>query len=297
MKHLFTLATALAALSAAAQPSFQYGNFPTTSLSFTAYTITDPGATQEPTDGANQTWDFSTAQFAQAGTIEIRPAAGTPYAATYPAANWDFITNATGQPSDHGYMLVSTSGIENVASHVPSAPNAYTDFQRVLAFPLSYGGSYTDSYASSENSGTDTWTYSGYGTLITDLGTFTNQIKMVSSDDDLVIWNASPLFPRVIVDNDGATMLVEGTSGIHDAAAPAALRAMPNPATNTLQLEGMDGAAFTWSILDAQGRLLLNGGNAAASTSAIDVSALATGSYLLVALDGKARRTVRFSKW
>jgi len=297
MKHLYILSAALVGLSATAQPDILYSNFPTSAVSLTAYAITDPGSTSEPTPGANQTWDFSTAQFALSGTTELRPAATTPYAANYPAANWTFINAGTGNPSDHQYLLVSSTGIEAVASHVPSAPNIYSDFQRILAFPLSLGESYTDAFTSPDHNGTDTWTYAGHGTLITSLGTFNDQLMMIGSDDDLVIWNPSPLFPRVIVNDNGATVLVEGIVGIPDVAAPAALRALPNPATNTLQLAGLEGATFTWSILDAQGRMLLKGDNAAASTAAIDVSALATGSYLLVALDGKARRTVRFSKW
>ena len=52
--------------------------------------------------------------------------------------------------------------METVASRVPSAPNAYTECDRFLQFPLAFGGSYTNNYASPDNTATQTWTYEGF---------------------------------------------------------------------------------------------------------------------------------------
>lgn len=68
----------------------------------------------------------------------------------------------------------------------------------------------------------------------------------------------------------------------------------PNPAGTALRITGLEGI-YQWSILDAQGRLLLQG-EQVHTEQTIDVSALAIGSYLLEVHDGKLRRSVRFSK-
>lgn len=294
MKHLFTLGTLLSAAVAIAQPNIEHSNFPTAAMNFSVYVLTDFGTATVPSDGANQTWDLTTATFTEMGGIEFRPAAGTPYATSYPDANWDLITTVTGQAADHRYLMLTATGLEQVAEDVPSSPNVFSDHQQLLAFPLAFGGSFTDACVSPDYSITETWTYSGHGTLITDFGTFPDQIKMVGSDDDLIIWNASPLFPRAIEDDDVITLLVEEPAGIHEETKFSALHTAPNPVTNSLRLVGVEGA-YHWFITDVQGRLLLNGSNS--TSQAIDVSSLATGSYLLEARDGETRRTVRFNKW
>ena len=295
MKHALTLATLATTLSVFAQPALQYGNWPTAALNFSAYTVVDPGSASEPTDGANQTWDFSSVTFAPFGTAELRPAAGTPYAATYSAANWAFINTPTGMAAEHVYMAVSATGVEDVATHVPLASNPYTDYERILEFTTSLGGSWMDTYASPDHTGTQTWTYGGHGTLLTDLGNFSDQLKTQNGDGDLVIWNAAPLFPRLIANSSGAYLHVASTVGIVESPALVVLRVAPNPVADMLQVTGADPAAY-WSITDTQGRTLLKreGGGPAAQN--INVSSLVSGNYLLIVEGAPGRRTVKFNK-
>lgn len=73
------------------------------------------------------------------------------------------------------------------------------------------------------------------------------------------------------------------------------LRVVPNPVSTTLRLEGITGR-YQWSVTDMQGRILLRGEAHADHGRQIDVSTLATGSYLLHTLSGGVDRAVRFSK-
>ena len=296
MKQTFTLAGLVLVLSTTAQPTLQFSNWPTGALGFTAHILVDPGSVvSEPSDGADQTWDFSSATFAPMGTAELRPAAGTPFATTYPAANWAFINTPTGMTPNHVYMQVSATGVEDVATNVPDASNPYTDYERILAFPTTLGGNWTDTYASIDHTGTQTWTYGGHGTLITALGSFSNQLKTKNADGDIVFWNAAPLFPRLIANSSGVFLHELAPVSIGEATAPVALIISPNPVADVLNVSGI-GQASQWSITDMLGRTLLSTTGRSTSLQGIDVSALAVGNYLFVVGDAATTRTVHFIK-
>jgi hypothetical protein len=128
--------------------------------------------------------------------------------------------------------------LEVVANDVPSATNNYTDPKRILQFPMSLGQSLTDSYVDMDGPSSVTWAYTGHGTAITPLGTFTDLAKVVSTEDDLLLWNTTPLYPLVI--DNGSTVLVFAPSnvGIEGIGARAAVQVYPNPCTDRLVVEG-----------------------------------------------------------
>src|SRR5690606_11020653 len=144
MKQDLTLLGCSLVLIASAQTSLQYANWPVSGQSLTMYMLTDPGNAQAPTPGVGQTWDYSSVTFAQAGVAAIAPAAGTPYAASYPTANYVYMVVPTGQPAAYNYMLVNSTSVQNVATDVPADANVYSDYNQILQFPIQFGGSYTD---------------------------------------------------------------------------------------------------------------------------------------------------------
>lgn len=294
MKTTLTLSTLLAATALCAQPTLQYADVPTSNLLLTVYTLTDPGNVQDPSAGANQTWDFSSATFAPSGTAVLGPSTGTPYAATYPTANWAWSITPTAGMADYLYMVLSATGMENVATNVPTDPNVYTDHQRIMQFPLAFGASFSDTYASPDHTGSQTWTYEGHGTLITPIGTFSDQVILVSTDDDLVIWNASPLYPRVVANSGGVMLFGPSTTGIAENI-NMALTVFPVPATTALNITGIIAAA-QWSVVDLQGRTLLTGRTTDPTRTQVDIATLAEGDYLLNVVDATGRRSVRFQK-
>ena len=294
MKTTATLFTLLAATGLCAQPTLQYADVPTGNFALSVYAMTDPGTAQEPTAGTGQTWDFSSATFTLAGTAVLGPSTGTPYAASYPSANWAWAITPIVGDADYLYMDLSASGMDNVATHVPSAPNVYTDHQRIMQFPMAYGASFQDTYASPDHTGAQTWSYAGHGTLITSIGTFTDQVMMTSTDDDMVIWNASPLYPRVIANSSGVTLFGPSATGVaENSTGPLAV--FPVPATTVLAITGITAAA-QWSVVDLQGRTLLTGRTNGPANMQLDVAALAEGNYVLTVLGDAGRRSVRFQK-
>lgn len=294
MKHIITLSSILSVASLFAQPTIQYSDVSTGVTTLSVYSMTDPGTAVEPSTGANQTWDFSSMQFVLAGTAVLGPSTGTPYAASYPDANWIWSTIPTVGAADYMYMAMSASGLENVASHVPSDPNVYSDFQKIMQFPFAFGTSFTDAYVSPDHTGTETWSYEGHGTLITSMGTFTNQLKLKSSDGSLVIWNASPLYPRVIGSSSNVMLFGPLTTGVAEAGAPV-LSVFPVPANTSLNITGISGTA-QWNIMDLQGRVILSGASITGPQTAVDIAPLAQGEYLLSVQEVAGRRVVRFQK-
>jgi hypothetical protein len=288
-----TLVSLLLSAFVHAQVTVQYGMLDPNGMQLTMYLLTDPGSATEPSNGADQTWDLSTITLQPIGTLDFISAAGTPYAATYPAANWVWRQNVTGLGSQYMYLNFSSSAVEVLATGVPLETNNYTNPKTVLQFPFSLGQSVTDTYTDNDGTSSVTWTYAGHGTAITPVGTFSNIVKVTSTEDDLVLWNTAPLHPLVI--DDGSSVLAFGPSsvGIGEQADLTALT-YPNPCTDVLYVDV--NAAAPWSLMDLQGRTLATGSFMGRGTQVIDIAALSTGSYVLVLGEGAARRSVRFSK-
>ncbi len=96
MRPIATLSILVLSTALAAQPTLQFADIPTSAITLDWYLLTDPGSITEPSNGIGQTWDFTSATWDLAGTVTFAPAAGTPYASTYPAANYVFIFTPTG---------------------------------------------------------------------------------------------------------------------------------------------------------------------------------------------------------
>jgi hypothetical protein len=262
-------------------------------LALDLFILTDPGTADLPSDGTDQTWDLSSVTLEQVGTMAFTAAANTPFAGSYPTANWAWAQELTGVGPSIVYLNISAAGIDVLATDVPGDTENYSDPKRILQFPMPYGNSFVDAYTGTSGSGAPTWIYSGHGTLITPLGTTTNVAKVTSTEGDLLLWNTDPLYPLVI--DNGEEILFYGidpNASVHDRAAKVP-SVYPNPATHTLWVEA--GAGAEWRMMDLQGRELRQGrtGN---TVQALDVQALAQGTYLLVLSDAQGTRTVRFDK-
>lgn len=294
MKATATLFTILLTATLQAQVTLQQSMIAPGGVHLTMYLLTDPGSATEPTDGANQTWDLSTVTLQPAGTLDFIPAATTPFAANYPGANWVWAQTMTGGATDYIYLNISSDGMEVVASDVPSATNNYSDPKRILQFPMSLGQSLTDSYTDMDGTSSVTWSYTGHGTALTPMGSIPDLAKVVSTEDDVLLWNTAPLYPFVIGANSSTLVFVPGTVGISDAAGRPAVQVYPNPCTDQLLVEGALDAS--WKITDLQGRILRTGTFNSLELQHLQTNDLATGSYiLLMSTEGKDR-TIRFNK-
>lgn len=295
MHSIATLSLALCTTVALAQPTLQYTEFPAVA-NLNWYVLVDPGVSTEPTDGTGQTWDFSSAVWTLAGTASIAPAAGTPYAAQFPAANFVFISTPTGQASVYAYLLVTAGGIEVICGDAPLNTEVYTNYKTILATPLAYGVSFSDTNDGTQGPDAETWTYSGAGTLLSSFGDFTNTVKTVRTDDGrIALWNSAPLFPRITGNSQSVNLYTDATSSISDERAIVALNVFPTTVTNHLMIKAID-AGSTWTISDVQGRVILSGAFAMQGDQSLTLSEIAAGPYFLNVTDKTGTRTARFEK-
>lgn len=93
-----------------------------------------------------------------------------------------------------------------------------------------------------------------------------------------------------------ARLMPDISTGIDPDPMPLVLRAVPDPATTTMRIAGLQGP-FHWSVTDAQGRQLLRGYTGDISEEDFAISTLATGTYLISVQDGTSRHGIRFHKW
>lgn len=278
--------------TAEAQPTLVSALVDQSGVQLDLYLVTSPGSATEPSDGANQTWDLSSISLQPIGSLDFTQAGGTPYAMTYPSANWAWAQTITGVGTDYTYVTIDINVLELVATGVPADVNNYIDPKRLLSFPMDFGQSQTDSYEDSDGPGTATWTYSGHGTAITPLGIFGGLAKVGSSEGDIILWNTSPLHPAMI--DDGSTILVfaPGDVGLSERGA-LFVQTYPNPCGQDLFVEAY---AADWRITDLAGRTMLGGRFHGPALQRVDVSTLVPGAYILVLDQDGQRRTVRFSK-
>lgn len=294
MERILTLTALLLSTALQAQVTLDHDMLAPNGVQLSMYMVTAPGSATTPSDGANQTWDLSTVTLQPVGSLDFTTIDNTPFASVYPAANWAWVQAITGSGTESTILDIASDGIEVLATRVPLATNNYTDPKRILQFPMSLGQSLTDSYTDMDGPSSVTWSYTGHGTGITPLGTFTDLAKVVSTEEDMVLWNTTPLYPLVI--DNGSTVLVFAASnvGIEGIGAQAAVQVYPNPCTDRLVVEGA--LNTTWRITDLQGRTVSNGSFNGMGLQNLDVQALATGSYiLLMEADGKDR-AIRFNK-
>lgn len=293
MLRTLTLSVLLLATTLQAQVTVDIGQLSATGVSLDVYTMTSQGTANTPTDGINQTWDLTSLVLQPLGTLEFTAASNTPYAASYPAANWSWAQTPTGQSTEYVYLNISSTGIEALATHVPNNVNDYTDPKQVLQFPMTYGQSFTDAYVDIDGPASVTWSYTGHGTALLPTGTVTDAVKLVSSEGDVTLWNTAPLFPMTI--SDGTNLMIYALSnvGIGELGS-AAVQVYPNPCADQLYVNAT--ATAQWRITDLQGRAVQAGRFSGNSLQRIEVSGLATGPYVLVLDEQGTRRTVRFHK-
>ncbi len=243
-------------------------------------------------DGTGQTWDLSGLALQQVGTMAFSPAAGTAYAANYPTANWVWAQSINGLGDAFHYLGITPNGIELLARNVPTSTVDYSDPAQVMKFPLAFGGSFTDPYTNTNGSDTLVWTYTGHGTLITPMGTFTDVAKLVNNEGEIACWKRNPLYPVMLQDDEDILFFVQNNVGVQEQH-PDLLGAWPNPCRDVLNMAHA-APGSSWQVLDTQGRMLLNG--AVDRQQQVDVRMLAAGSYLLVSHQGMRLSHVRFVK-
>lgn len=293
--RLTLLPLCITALAASAQPVVQYGNIVPNGTSFPLHFVSDAGSSDPSADGANVTWNFSSATLQMnVGTMTWANPAETPYGANYPASNKaQVVTLPTG--TSYSYFSAQPGQLEQLADGIGgSSPSTFSDPKTLLIFPFNYQASFVDSY----NSGTPasvTRAYTGYGTVILPSGTYTNVVKITSSNGGILFLTTNPLAELVNIDSDG-TVIVYGdpVSGVGEQATAAELQAWPNPAAGALTISGIQRKGI-WELVDAEGRMQRQG-SAMPGVLTLPMEGLAPGCYTLVLRDDMRNRALHVVK-
>lgn len=143
----------------------------------------DPGPA-----GENQSWDFSNlTSFDVAVTRAYIPAAGTPFAANFPAATRCMRTDATGAAPSFTYYSVTDSSVSTLGLGILGGNIIVNTIPWERKYPLHFGETETDTIAGTNNLSSGavffqmvyTRTYDGYGGLILTPGdTYQNAIRI-----------------------------------------------------------------------------------------------------------------------
>jgi hypothetical protein len=179
----------------AAQPTLSLGGMPGlgTIISSNAVAATgiNPGAA-----GANQTWDFTA--FPDTGAIDtitfISPA-NTPFSSNFPTSTIAYKV-FTDSLNVYGYLKESTAAFELLGSafndNTSDFISIFTNPQSLYSFPSTFNTTFTDTYRSTVDytsfgatfvsTGTLSYVVDGYGTLITNSGTYPNTLRFKKRD-------------------------------------------------------------------------------------------------------------------
>lgn len=271
MKSIITLASAaMLTCYASAQPVINANNV---AQNFNAdfYFMETPTNFAAGPAGANQTWNFSgIGTGTLLGTDTVVPIAGTPYATTFPQANYLYKMNSPFLDADtYFYHKLTGTAFEiySLGYDGDSGENYQENPRTYLTFPYSYNTIFTDTFKESSRptASNITATYDAYGTLIMPFGTFTNVVRQKSVIDGVTNYswfNVNPFYPilqTAFEDGIIAYMINNTVLGIDNPTATD-LVAYPNPVKTDLHVKlpnGFSGQANV-TVTDMSGKQLIN---------------------------------------
>jgi hypothetical protein len=296
MKKIFTpIAILLSTAVLFAQPVLHSDSLHT-GLSFNLYSLNNVNTANLAPAGANITWDISSATATLAGTADFLDMASTPYETDYPAANFAMKFTAGGT-SKYSLFNLSNTVLEEVANNVGTAsPVSFTNYRTSLVFSFTFGLTNTDTYQKiTQGTKTINNTYDSYGTFISNSITNINIVRILTVDDgntSINWWSTTPLAPLFQASGDGFILweLTSNTTGITEMSSNKLFDMYPNPATDVLNIINKE-LISKIEIYDVVGKLQLT-----TVTSAIDISALKKGIFLVKAYSKNGTVTQKFIK-
>ncbi|MGZ3862558.1 MAG: T9SS type A sorting domain-containing protein [Bacteroidia bacterium] len=287
----------VATLTTVAQPVIQYGNMPA-GQSFNLYNLSGVNVSGIASQtGPNVTWDISSATPALVGTADLLDINSTPYAASYPAANFAIRFNPTGGSSVYSLFNIASTIWEEVANNVGSGgATDFIDYRTTLPYPFTYNLTNSDNYQKSGQAVKSiSHHYDAYGTLITSFGTITNVVRDMLTDNGSTSASAyatSPyVYPLLQVSGSGVTLWVASLNGVEKYnAANIKMEVYPNPAQNSISIF-TNASINTLEICDVNGKAHIK-----TNQATIDVSQLSSGVYFIKAITNEGVVNRKFIK-
>jgi hypothetical protein len=313
MKKLCTIILALFISNniSYAQPVLNSSDFsPSTAYDLDVYSVEDVSGLSPGANGANVTWNFSGLKAPAAGKLSVLPVASTPYAASYPTANFCFKSIYGGDGVDYDYFRVTSTAIETVGDVGNGVPYSDIDHSTWFVFPYSYGTNFNDTYQSQSDLVIYSFsaTFDAYGTLTTPYGTYNNVMrqKKVEVDGadtytDYLWFTANPFKIVMTMSFDGSndnsnatTFYVPSALNLKEYNKENLVLAYPNPATSKLNLElPNDKTIDKVVVTDVTGKIVIQ---ETENTAQINIEKFALGLYIIELYSGKEKFTSKFIK-
>jgi hypothetical protein len=265
---LLGLIISAASATAIAQPTLTAAtNNPVAGDVFYGFSV-DTAGVGKGAAGASITWDFSSVVRSDSDTTSYFTCASTPYCDSFAGAN---IVMYDG--SDYAYGISSATGLELIGAYASGNYMHLSDHSTMFKFPMTYGTTFTDTFAAQFDifgftmfiSGVNTFTCDAWGTITTPFGTFNNalRVRQVSVNKDSIDFMGSPEVnvsetesyswyvagfhsPLMTINYDtsgsGTPYVIDAkyyrgliTSAVKDVVAkPTTLNVYPNPATDNI---------------------------------------------------------------
>lgn len=143
--------------------------------------------------GANQIWNFSSLTLTPQGTSTVAVEASAPFSANFPSANFYVTSYTLGNTSVFfGYYLLNSTKLEVLGTSSDTAvQNSFTNPRTAFIFPFTFNSTFTDTYQISSAAAINSTSsiYDAYGTLTTAFGTFTDVIRIKTTDGISISYN------------------------------------------------------------------------------------------------------------
>jgi hypothetical protein len=217
------------------------------------------GAISPGGSGTNQTWNLSGLTSNNVGQFTMVNPSSTACANQFPSSNYA-ITIPNG---DVLYYVRSSSQLELTGHSYPNCMGSivYSDNMIEYKFPFSYLDSITDTYTNIGGSGTATYVYDGYGTLITPFGTFNNvgRIKSTIDNQTEYAWFTGTTFQYLVartINNNTSTLLYSNVmANVENKTFEPQVLIYPNPANNEVSITNIP-IGSTLCITDITGKTI-----------------------------------------
>ncbi len=292
---------------AKAQPVLNATDFET-ELSMTVYSGNPSGLS--PGDaGANQTWNFSGLTLnTDIVTMNRVEKSTAPNYNDFPNSNYCLKFTIDNNDMQYLFLNLSNTSFENMG-HSSRLDNTttfvntkYPDTEMIYQFPYTYNKEISDSYQiNSQNPTSFTTVYDAYGTLTTPFGTYTNVIRVKTTQGTSVSysWYQTKPFSFVMggdFTDRGYINVYKNTTGlgVNPIEPSKAMAVFPNPTHAELNVQlpaqqTLDRVA----ISDVTGKIVLKQDQ---NLNQINVSHLANGLYFIEVHSGNEKFLTKFIK-
>ena len=252
--------------------------------------------------GADQIWDFSSLSVSNTGPYVINNSVATaPFASSFPTANF-YVKSGQVNDDNYGYYNLTSSTLEILgASNNNMIVANFINPQTTLVFPFAFNTSFTDTYqvASNQSIKTITAIYDGYGTLITQIGTFTDVMRLKKNDNGDIRYTWIKLNPyKELL---GASKANGNTFNFFvyepmsltttQNSMLAKFSIAPNPTNGILTISNLDNinSENFINVFDILGNQIIKNESINGTSTAVNISDYASGLYLIKITDANEK--------